>query len=579
MNQMDKPKIKRLAPQLASQIAAGEVVERPASVVKECLENSLDAGATRIEVDIEKGGKQLIRIRDNGCGISKDELPLALAQHATSKIATLDDLAKITSLGFRGEALASISSISRFALTSATQADGQETNTAWRVQVEGQNSQAKLTPAAHPPGTTIEVHDLFFNTPARRKFLRTDKTELSHIEEIIKRLALSRFDLDLCLRHHNKIVYQFKAAATEIAREQRIAKIFGGGFLKQALALDMSIEGLRLWGWISLPEFSRSQTDLQYFYVNGRIIRDRLINHAIRQAYADVIHPGRQPLFALYLEIDPSNVDVNVHPTKHEVRFRESRLVHDFIVKSLQDALACENSVQPKINMPETDLSFQKNQGIQGKKVEPQKSIRVTKPTKANQVQETLASYQALSQTTLGRVIGHAHQQHLLIEHIDGLLSIDLMIAQQKLLFAKLQQALQTNALHTQPLLMPTTVTLAASHISIIDAACDHLAKVGFELTRSDENAVLVRSIPKLLRDTQITHIIQAIFAKLYEHRDELTTFDLEALLIVISQAAVDNKINDVSLAKLEQLLTQLEATFSVQAIMQMATLIPLAAK
>ncbi|SDH96349.1 DNA mismatch repair protein MutL [Vibrio xiamenensis] len=328
--------IKILPARLANQIAAGEVVERPASVVKELVENSLDAGATRIDIDIEKGGAKLIRVRDNGKGIDKDELGLALSRHATSKIHSLDDLEAIMSLGFRGEALASISAVSRLTLTSRTATQEQ----AWSAHAEGRDMEVKLQPAAHPIGTSIEVLDLFFNTPARRKFLRTDKTEFTHIDELIKRIALSRFDVTIHLKHNGKIVRQYRAAQTDQQREKRVAAVCGAPFVRHMLAIELEHQGLRLHGWIITPQGARAQSDLQYCYVNGRMMRDKLINHAIRQSYETSLRPDQFAAYVLYIDVDPHQVDVNVHPAKHEVRFHQGRLVHDFIYQALADALA-----------------------------------------------------------------------------------------------------------------------------------------------------------------------------------------------------------------------------------------------
>ncbi|WP_165312437.1 DNA mismatch repair endonuclease MutL [Vibrio ziniensis] len=339
--------IQILPARLANQIAAGEVVERPASVVKELVENSLDSGATRIDIDIEKGGAKLIRIRDNGCGIEKDELGLALSRHATSKIHTLDDLEAIVSLGFRGEALASISSVSRLTLTSrpATQEE------AWSAYSEGREMEVKLQPAAHPIGSTVEVLDLFFNTPARRKFLRTEKTEFTHIDELLKRIALSRFDVTFNLRHNGKMVRQYRAAKTEIQAEKRIAAVCGSAFVRSMLKIELEHQGLRLHGWITTPEGARQQSDIQYCYVNGRMMRDKLINHAIRQSYETSLRADQFATYVLYIEIDPHQVDVNVHPAKHEVRFHQARLVHDFIYQALSSALAESQHIDaPSIN-------------------------------------------------------------------------------------------------------------------------------------------------------------------------------------------------------------------------------------
>jgi DNA mismatch repair protein MutL len=360
--------IQVLPPQLANQIAAGEVVERPASVVKELVENSLDAGATRIDIDIERGGAKLIRIRDNGGGIKKDELALALARHATSKIATLDDLEAIISLGFRGEALASISSVSRLTLTSRT-AEQQE---AWQAYAEGRDMDVTVKPAAHPVGTTLEVLDLFYNTPARRKFMRTEKTEFGHIDEVVRRIALARFDVTINLNHNGKMVRQYRAVQQGGQQERRLGAICGTVFLEQALAIEWQHGDLSLRGWVADPKHTTSAlAEIQYCYVNGRMMRDRLINHAIRQACEDKLGADQQPAFVLYLEIDPHQVDVNVHPAKHEVRFHQSRLVHDFIYQGVLSVLqqqldaplplAEENAPAPR-QIPENRVAAGRNQ-------------------------------------------------------------------------------------------------------------------------------------------------------------------------------------------------------------------------
>ena len=339
--------IKILPARLANQIAAGEVVERPASVIKELVENSLDSGATRIDIDIEKGGAKLIRVRDNGKGIAKDELGLALSRHATSKIHTLDDLEAIMSLGFRGEALASISSVSRLTLTSRPAAQEE----AWSAYSEGREMQVKLQPAAHPIGTTVEVLDLFFNTPARRKFLRTEKTEFSHIDELLKRIALSRFDVSINVRHNGKIIRQYRAAKNQLQTEKRIAAVCGNTFVRNMLRIELEHQGLKLHGWITTPDGARQQSDLQYCYVNGRMMRDKLINHAIRQSYEMSLKPDQFAAYVLFIELDPHQVDVNVHPAKHEVRFHQSRLVHDFIYQALADALVQSAVIEkPHVN-------------------------------------------------------------------------------------------------------------------------------------------------------------------------------------------------------------------------------------
>ncbi len=327
--------IKILPAQLANQIAAGEVVERPASVVKELVENSLDAGATRVDIEIDKGGSKLIKIRDNGVGIEKQDLALALSRHATSKVACLDDLDAIMSFGFRGEALASISSVARLTLTSKTA----QQDEAWQAYAEGNDMAVKVVPAAHPVGSTIEVVDLFFNTPARRRFLKSDKTEFTHIDEWLKRIALVRSDIHFTLTHNGKLVRNLRPTTTEAQYMQRLAQIGGKAFAESALKVDCQHDELALSGYLQSPTAAVVGQDTHYFYVNGRLIRDRLVNHAVKQAFADV-GMTEQPAFVLMLTIEPHQVDVNVHPAKHEVRFHQSRYVHDFILQALQSALS-----------------------------------------------------------------------------------------------------------------------------------------------------------------------------------------------------------------------------------------------
>ncbi|WDD99519.1 DNA mismatch repair endonuclease MutL [Thalassomonas actiniarum] len=338
--------IEILPARLANQIAAGEVVERPASVIKELIENSLDAGATKITIEVEKGGIKKLRISDNGKGIVKDELTLALSRHATSKIKDLKDLEGIASLGFRGEALASISSVSRLTLTSKPK----EQDTAWQASAEGRDMKVSVQPAAHPDGTTIEVNDLFFNTPARRKFLRTEKTEFNHIDEIIRRIALARFDVAFTLSHNGKMVRQYRIARDKTYYDKRVGLVCGQRFLEHAIKVDCQHGDLHLWGWLGKPSFVRNQNDLCYSYVNGRMMRDKLINHAIRQAYADLLPLEGYPAFVLFLTLDHREVDVNVHPAKHEVRFHQGRYVHDFIYSVCQRAL----QEQTELLVPET---------------------------------------------------------------------------------------------------------------------------------------------------------------------------------------------------------------------------------
>ena len=350
--------IKQLPPHLVNQIAAGEVVERPASVVKELLENSIDAGSKRIEIDIEQGGVKRIRIRDDGKGIPAEELSLALSRHATSKIASLDDLEHVESLGFRGEALPSIASVSRMSVSSKTD----DSDQGWSLTDDGQEDFDEPAPVAHAKGTTIDVRDLFYNVPARRKFLKTENTEFKHLTEVVKKISLSNFQIGITLRHGNRNVLSLQPAKDRAGADRRVAEICGPAFMEQSLYLDFEAAGLKLWGWVGLPTFSRSQADLQYFYVNGRIIKDRVVTHAVRQAYADVLFHGRHPAYALFLELAPEKVDVNAHPTKHEVRFRDSRLVHDFLYRTLHQALADVRPNEAGENRPDLPDNMSRRQ-------------------------------------------------------------------------------------------------------------------------------------------------------------------------------------------------------------------------
>ncbi len=570
------PRIHLLDTLLANQIAAGEVVERPASVVKELLENSLDSGAKKIEIDIENGGMQLIQIRDNGCGIRKDDLVLSLSRHATSKISCLDDLEAVMSLGFRGEALASISSVSRMQLVSRTANE----KSAWQINCEGRDNPSTVGPASAPQGTGVSVRDLFFNTPARRKFLRSAKTEFNHIEEVVKRIALSRYDVSFILRHQRRIVLDVKAGEGQLIREKRVGKIFGARFLQQSLAIKNQISGLHITGWLGLPDFSRSQMDLQYFYVNGRMIRDRLINHAIRQAYADKLPPGRHAAYVLYLTLDSRQVDVNVHPTKHEVRFHESRLVHDFIYRSLDEAL---QTTQAELSaVPDAELASQsmndKTGHYQGDFATQQSNNYRSTPGASRlghyQVREQMAAYQSLSKppqphsyssskhsTTsnseldpaLGNLLGVLHNKYVLIENTQGLLMIDLVGMREHVYLLQLQRDLQASALCSQPLLLPETVTLAEQQIESIAAYQAKLQTLGISVETLGLTTLVVRQLPALLREMPVEGFIQLLAQKLLGVNEQR---DLSALLPVLARYAAQHQ-QDTNLMTIKQLSKQ----------------------
>ncbi|MFJ3262859.1 DNA mismatch repair endonuclease MutL [Pseudomonas sp. NPDC086581] len=559
----DVRRIQLLTPRLANQIAAGEVVERPASVIKELLENCLDAGAKRIDIEVEQGGVKLLRVRDDGSGIPADDLPLALARHATSKIRELEDLERVMSLGFRGEALASISSVSRLTLTSRT-ADAEQ---AWQVEVEGRDMESTVKPAAHPVGTSIEVRDLFFNTPARRKFLRAEKTEFDHLQEVIKRLALARFDVAFHLRHNGKTILSLHEAKDEAARARRVGAVCSTGFLEQALPIEVEHNGLHLWGWVGLPTFSRSQPDLQYFYVNGRMVRDKLVAHAVRQAYRDVLYNGRHPTFVLFFEVDPSVVDVNVHPTKHEVRFRDSRMVHDFLYGTLHRALA---EVRPDDQLAPpgaTTLTVPRPTGAEAGEFGPQGEMRLSEtvleapaaarawqpspasggssggggysyqPTRPEipPIQEAQGAYkayfaplsdqapQALPESSqdvppLGYALAQLKGIYILSENAHGLVLVDMHAAHERIMYERLKTAMASEGLRGQPLLVPESIAVSEREADCAEEHGAWFSRLGFELQRLGPETLAIRQIPALLKQAEATQLVRDVLADLLEY-------------------------------------------------------------
>lgn len=543
-------RIQLLSQRLTNQIAAGEVVERPASVVKELLENSLDAGSDRIEIELEQGGVKLIRIRDNGQGIDKDDLPLALSRHATSKIIELEDLEHVASLGFRGEALASIASVSRLALISRT-ADASE---AWKVETEGIDMDSKLTPAAHPAGTNVEVRDLFFNTPARRKFLRTETTEFKRIDAIVKQLALSHFNTTISLQHNQKQIHKFEKANTLTDQQRRVSQICGPAFIENAVSIDIEQNGMKLWGWVSLPTFSRSQADMQYFYVNGRTIRDKVVTHAVKQAYRDVLFHGRHPAFVLFLELDPAEVDVNVHPTKHEVRFRESRQVHNFLFSVLHKALA---AVRPEDHLQET---YSENYSAQTEvENSSQSAINFSNysnhessdrgRTFINQVESQLANYDTLNNTfnsnsespalpetdgdipPLGFAIAQLHGIYILAQNALGLVIVDMHAAHERITYEHMKTASSEAGIKVQPLLVPISIAVSEREADVAEEHNVYLQSLGMEIERLGPESISLRQVPTILAHANVEQLLRDVLSdildqgssdRLEAHRDEI---------------------------------------------------------
>ena len=535
-------RIHALPIQLVNQIAAGEVVERPSSVVKELVENCFDAGAEQITIEIEMGGTRLIKIRDDGCGIVKDDLALALSRHATSKIASLQDLEQVSSMGFRGEALPSISSVARLTLISRTT----ESQCAWRVTADGSEQNFDPQPDPHPQGTTVDVRDLFYNTPARRKFLKAEKTEFAHIETLIKRMALSQFAIGFSLSHNQKEILNLKPAMTEVSQEQRVASICGPAFIENSVKIDFAASGLQLSGWVGLPTFSRSQQDMQFFYVNGRLIRDKLVAHAIKQAYQDVLYHGRHSVFVLYLTLDPTLVDVNAHPAKLEVRFREGRLVHDFLFSALHRSLA---DLRPKsatsaVNWVNesvadaTEVDFVATPTMT--KLFDIKPSYHAEPTQQTSlplaIAESINAYASLSPYAiaeqkpglpvsqeqnippLGYAIAHIHNIYILAETPKGVILVDAHAAHERVTYERLKRQYQQGSVPSQPLLLPIKIVVSATEADLAEQEYEYFSKLGFELNRSGPETIILRSTPVLLGNIDKELLIRDVLADINEH-------------------------------------------------------------
>lgn len=514
-------------------------------MVKELLENSIDAGASSIEIDVEQGGSRLIRVRDNGCGIGKQDLSMALSRHATSKIVELDDLEAVATLGFRGEALASISSVSRLLLASNTSDEGG----GWQVAAEGRDMQAELAPIAHRQGTSVEVKDLFFNTPARRKFLRTERTEFGRIEDVLKKLALSHFHISFQLKHNGKVVHHYGAARSQAEKERRVAQVCGPAFMDKAIAIEIERNGLMLWGWVAEPTFSRSQADLQYFYVNGRAIRDKLVSHAVRQAYSDVLFHGRHPAFVLNLSVDASTVDVNVHPTKHEVRFRDTRLVHDFLFSSLHRALAevrpadssllrdalptGEPALQSAVSSaPRQQRSINFHNGPRAAVDGVREDMRVyaalhnsetleqsaVNPTGSALVGEALQpTREAGPLPPLGYAIAQLKGIYILAENAQGLIVVDMHAAHERITYERMKDAMAREGIRAQPLLVPQSIAVSHKEADCAESHLPTFQTLGFELQRAGPESLLVRQVPSLLDRSDVEQLVRDVLADIVE--------------------------------------------------------------
>jgi DNA mismatch repair protein MutL len=568
-------RIRQLPEQLINQIAAGEVVERPASVVKELLENALDAGARRIEIDLEAGGSKLVRLRDDGGGIASEDLALALSRHATSKIASLDDLETVRTLGFRGEALPSIASVSRFELVSRER--GAER--AWGIHAED-GSLGAVRPAQHPEGTSVIVRDLFYNVPARRKFLRAERTELGHIEELVRAQALANPHVAFRLSHNGKVLSRLEPVEDT---QRRVADAVAPDFAAGALRIDAEAGGIRLHGWIGAPAASRGQADRQFFFVNSRMVRDRLIAHAVRQAYADVLFHGRHPAFVLELRIDPAAVDVNVHPQKHEVRFRDSRLVHDFVFRSLHAALADTRAgtaaaglalpapsagqggawPQARLGLPAREASavplaaYAALYGNASPASAPVGDAVADAPPIAPPLPDS-----PVDVPPLGYALAQLRGIYILAENAHGLVLVDMHAAHERITYERLKGARACGAVPSQLLLVPPTLRVSTREADAVEGHQARFAALGFEITRSGPDSVVVRRIPSVLEGADVERLVGDVLADLVEHGSDARLVEYENELLATMACHASVRANRrLSVAEMNGLLRQMEQT------------------
>ena len=599
---MTAPKIRQLDNRLANQIAAGEVVERPASVVKELLENAIDAQASVVSVDIEEGGVKRIRITDNGIGIADEDLPLALARHATSKIASIDDLEAVATLGFRGEALASIASVSKLSITSNTSdlpANGRS------AYCEGREMQVSISPQAHPRGTTLDIRDLFYNTPARRKFLRTERTEYARIEEVVKRTALAHPEVAFVLSHNGKVIQRLPAGSADADLQRRVIGVCGEAFAHQSVVVDRVAHGLSLRGWVGLPTFSRAQADLQYFFVNGRVVKDKVITHAVRQAYRDVLYGGRHPAYVLFLDLDANRVDVNVHPTKHEVRFRDSRSVHGFVFSTLGRTLA---EVRPGDHTNEANVNDLAESTFEqvsmGLDIPTSRSVDVTSTGEERSsvdsaslssaglssmdgswIQDSIGSAsQSMAPRTpaagfvpqssvatnvpsgevppLGFAVAHLHGAYIVAQNANGMVLVDAHAAHERITYERLKAARAANGLARQPLLVPISLHLASGEMAAFEEFSSAFDGLGLVVEIAGENSVLIREIPVILARDNAEQLVRDVLADLSEvgHSDRLSARIDEILATMACHGSIRAN-RALSIGEMNALLRDMEVT------------------
>ncbi len=544
--------IQLLSDTLISQIAAGEVIERPASVVKELVENALDAGARRVEVELERGGLGLIRVRDDGSGIDPAELPLALARHATSKIASLNELEHVATLGFRGEALPSIASVSRLSLTSRTAAEAH----AWSLECHD-GRLAAVTPASHPPGTSVEVRDLFFNVPARRKFLRTESTEYQHIVRMFERLALSRFDVTFALVHNGKPVWLLPPAAESSTRLQRVAKICGEEFAAHVLEFNHSTESMQLSGWLALPTFSRSQSDLQFTFLNGRFVRDKVLVAAARLAYHDVLFHGRFAAYLLYLQMDPAMVDVNAHPQKLELRFRDSRRVHEFVFRTLETALAGTTPRQESAGSARLDWLSGNAQAYPMRRQE-----RFVLPEgRLAEAVPPAYSDPPVHEPPLGYAIAQLHGVYVLAQTTQGVVLVDIHAAHERILYENMKKVLAGETAQQQ-LLLPETLRVTPAQADVAEAHASEFNALGFEVARLSPEQLALRAVPSILATRDPGRIVRDVLSDLVEQgHSRRVEESIDHLLATTACHASVRAQRTLSVTEMNALLREMERT------------------
>ncbi|MBX3617539.1 DNA mismatch repair endonuclease MutL [Nitrosomonas sp.] len=566
------PAIKPLPELLINQIAAGEVVERPASALKEILENSIDAGAGKIAVHLQQGGVKQIRVADNGAGISKDELLLALTRHSTSKISTLEDLHKITSLGFRGEALASIAAVARLTLTSQQQDQAH----AWQIHAEGSTA-SQPAPAALTQGTIVDVNDLYFNIPARRKFLKSETTEFAHCDETFKRTALSQSGIEFVLQHNGKVRRHLRATSMP----QRIAAILGDEFSQAAALVDEESAGMRLTGMVALPAYARSSRDMQYFFVNNRFVSDKLISHALREAYRDVLHLERHPAFALFLDIDPENVDVNVHPSKTEVRFREARALHQFIFHAIHKVLAApsrEPQTRETTPISRSFSTYSNNHPARPGQAsqpasfygtlfgtEPRASVPFANPATVAQISTAdhhHTTEKGQDNYPLGFALGQLHGIYILAQNTHGLVVVDMHAAHERILYEQLKQALDRHEIATQPLLIPSVFHASNLEVAVVEENHDTLAQLGFDIAVLSPATLTVRAVPAALKETDVIQLARDLLQEIREYgASQILTARRNEILATMACHGAVRANRKLTLEEMNALLRDMERT------------------